>query len=153
MEMLVALVVVAIGLSLAVLAFRPDARRPLALEAERLALLLEQAGEESQLGGAPLAWQWHETGYNFLRRELTDAGPQWRPLREDDLFRPRELAGGARIVSARADARLLEPGARISLGPDGAQWLELELVLDDARAWVRRREDGPGYHHRVEQGG
>lgn len=149
MEMLVALVVVAIGLSAAVLAFQPDPRRPLALEAERLALLLEQARDESMMSGTALGWQWHEGGYRFLRRELTDGGSQWLAMPRDEIFRPRELPAGMRVYQVQADRLALGPGEPVSLGPDGVQHLALELALEDARALVSSRADSPGFEYRL----
>lgn len=132
--MLVALVVIGIGLSLVALSFRPDPRRPLALEADRLALLIEHAREESRLGGMPLAWEWRAEGYTFTRRELTDQGPVWLPLTGDDLFRPRDLPAGARILEVVLDGRQLAEGERVPLHDDGMQSLRLRMALEEARA-------------------
>lgn len=143
--MLVVLVVMAIGMSAVALAFRPDARRPLTQEAERLALLLEQAREESQLSGTPLAWEWREAGYSFVRRDLTDTGPQWLAVVDDDIYRQRTLPGGASIRQVVADSRLVAEGERVALNIDGVQHLEIELSLQDARAKVVSRPDGLGF--------
>lgn len=132
--MLVALVVVGIGLSAVALSFRPDPRRPLALEADRLAVLIEQAREESRLGGMPLAWEWRAEGYTFLRRELSDQGPLWLPITGDDIFRPRDLGAGARIVDVVVDGRPLAEGERVPLHDDGMQSLRLRMALEGARA-------------------
>jgi general secretion pathway protein H len=145
LEMLVVLVVMAIGMSAVALAFRPDARRPLAQEAERLALLLEQAREESQLSGTPLAWEWRPDAYSFVRRDLTDNGPQWLVVVDDDIYRTRTLPGGASIRQVLADDRLVAEGERVALNIDGVQRLEIELRLQDARAKVVSRPDGHGF--------
>jgi len=141
-EMLVALVVLAVGVAGAVLAFRPDQDRQLGQEAERLALLLEQAEEESWLGGMPLAWVAREDGYEFQRRELTVDGPGWITVRGDDLFHPRALPALARIQWVRADGRVLGYGERAVLGGQGAQQLTVGLSLGEARMQVERRPDG-----------
>ena len=142
LEMLVALVILAVGVSAAVLAFRPDQGRQLNQEAERLALLLEQAEEESWLGGMPLAWVVREDGYEFQRRELTIDGPGWVTVRGDDLFRPRALAGIARIQWVQADGRELAFGDRAVLGGQGVQQISVGLALGEARARVERQADG-----------
>ena len=142
LELLVALVILAIGLSGAVLAFRPDQDRQLGLEAERLALLLEQAEDESALGGMPLAWVARADGYEFQRRELTVDGPGWVTVRGDDLFHPRVLPGVARIQWLRADGRVPGYGERVVLGGQGIQQLAVGLVLGDARLRVERYPDG-----------
>lgn len=143
--MLIVLVVMAVGLSAVALSFRPDARRPLAQEAERLALLLEQAREESQLSGTPLAWEWRADGYSFVRRDLTDSGAQWRPVVDDDIYRTRTLSGGASIRQVRADQAPVAEGERVALNSDGVQQLEIELSLQDARTRVMSTPDGRGF--------
>ncbi|MDD5366734.1 MAG: prepilin-type N-terminal cleavage/methylation domain-containing protein [Gallionellaceae bacterium] len=142
LELLVALVVMAIGVSGAVLAFRPDPGRQLGQEAERLALLLEQAEDESYLGGVPLAWVAREDGYEFQRRELTVDGPGWLTVRGDDLFHPRLLPALARIQEVRADGRDLGLGDRVMLGGQGIQQLAVEMTLGEATVRVERRLDG-----------
>jgi general secretion pathway protein H len=153
LEMLVALMIVAIGLSVATLALKPDDRRPLVQEAERLALLLEQAREESELSGTPLAWSWHPGGYAFLRRDLSDNGARWLTVTDDDIFRERLLPHGATIRQVRADGRLLAEGERLSLHGDGVQQVELDLALREARARVMTAPDGRGFAIRVEEAG
>jgi general secretion pathway protein H len=145
LEMLVVLVVMAIGMSAVALAFRPDARRPLAQEAERLALLLEQAREESQLSGTSLAWEWRAGGYTFVRRDLTDNGPEWLPVVDDDIYRARTLPGGATIRQVRADNGLVPEGGRVALNVDGVQRLEIQLSLQEARTQVVSEPDGRGF--------
>ncbi len=140
--MLVALVVIAVSLSVATLALTPDPRRPLAREAERLALLFEQAREESQLSGTPIAWQWHADGYSFVRRDLTDDGARWLVVSDDEMFRERQLPDTATILSVRADGRMLAPGDRLSLDTDGAQDVEVRLGLGEARARILATGDG-----------
>jgi general secretion pathway protein H len=151
LEMLVALVILAIAMSGVVLAFRPDHGRQLGQEAERLALLLQQAEEESWLGGMPLAWVAREDGYEFQRRELTIDGPGWITVRGDDLFRPRALPGLGRIQWVRADGRELGFGERAVLGGQGLQQLAISLTLGEARRRVERRPDGR-YDHAGEPG-
>jgi general secretion pathway protein H len=142
LEMLVALVVIAIGVSGVMLAFRPDQGRQLGQEAERLALLLEQAEEESVLGGMPLAWVPGEAGYEFQRRELSVEGPAWMTVRGDDLFHPRALPGLAHILWVRADGRELGYGERVVLGVQGIQQITVGLSLGEARMRVERLPDG-----------
>lgn len=151
--MLVALAIVAVGLATVVLSLKPDPRRMLALEAERLALLLDQAREESRLSGTPLAWQWRPDGYVFLRRELTDNGASWLAMTEDEIFRPRALPDGARIERVEADGLSVALGDRVALYGDGAQRLELDLSLEDARARITSADGRSGDSLRIEARG
>lgn len=134
LEMLVALAIVAIAIGSATLALRPDEQRRVNDEAERLALLLEQAREESELGGMPLAWAATATGYEFQRRELTEAGSAWNVVRGDDLLRPRAWPLGLRIEHQEAAGRVVAQGERIRLEADVT--LRMELALGPARARV-----------------
>lgn len=134
--MLVVLVVMGVAVGGSVLAMRPAETRQLATEAERLALLLDMASEESRLGGMPLAWVGAPEGYAFQRRELTGAGPAWTLLQEDSLLHPRTLPAGLAVASVAADGRPLDIGSRLDLGPLGVRHLVIELALGDARSRI-----------------
>ena len=135
MELLVVLVIISIGISSVVIALQPDSRGAVRQEGDRLAALLELADEESNLGGAPLAWVGREDGYEFQRRILTDLGPDWVVVRGDDLLHPRQLPGTA-IRSIRLDDTDLAFGQRVPLGSKGAHRLEVVLAQGDARARI-----------------
>jgi len=142
LEMLVALVILAIGMATAVIALRPDESRLLGTEADRLALLLEQAREESAIGGMPLAWIAREDGYEFQRRELTETGPSWNVIRVDDLFHPRDLPVGLHIRSVEMDGHPVDFGQRVALGADGVQKLTVEMSGGEARSRVASAGEG-----------
>jgi general secretion pathway protein H len=141
MEMLVALVIMALAVAGATLSLRPDDSRRLANEAARLALLLEQAREESALGGMPLAWVAAEDRYEFERRGMSRNGPEWTVLRGDDLLRPRQLPDGLRIVRMEADGRPLVFGERLNLGLQGARRVVIELAFGPERTRVHSRDE------------
>jgi hypothetical protein len=136
MELLIVLVIIAIGVSTAVIALRPDPRGMVREEGDRLAILLGLAGEESSLGGMAMAWVGREDGYEFQTRELTDLGPDWRVVRGDDLLHPRQLPNGASIRGIRVDGKALELGQRVALGNRGALELSVEIGLGEARARI-----------------
>lgn len=135
-EMLVALLVFAIALGGASLVLRPDPSRLLAAEAERLALLLAQAKEESELSGSSLAWVAGELQYEFARRELTESGPQWRSLGDDALFRLHKLPQGMRLRVIEADGRILALGEPLDLGLLGPQAVRIRLAIGDLQAEI-----------------
>lgn len=143
-EMLVALLILAIAIGGASLALRPDSARQLETEGQRLALLLAQAREESELGGMPLGWVGHAQSYAFERRELGESGPVWRALGGDPLFRPRTLPSGMHIRAILVDGRPLPPGERIDLSPAGAQRVQIELALGALR--TRVLGEGESFH-------
>jgi general secretion pathway protein H len=140
LEMLVVLVIIGIGISTAVIALRPDPRAVVREEGNRLADLLGLASEESDLGGAPLAWIGRDGGYEFQSRELTDQGPDWVVVRGDDLLHPREFPAGTLILSIRMDGQALDLGQRVPLGRLGAHDLSVEIALGDARARITGQE-------------
>lgn len=142
LEMLVALVVMAVAIAAASLALRPDDARQLAGEAERLALLLAQARDESELGGRKLAWVGAEDRYGFERREMTGNGPSWSVLHGDDLLHPRRLPEGFSIRRIEADGRLLAYGERLHLDPLGARVVLIELAMGQARTLIRSVDEG-----------
>lgn len=141
MEMLVALVIMALAVAGASLTLRPDDARQLANEAARLAMLLEQAREESALGGMALAWVAEEDRYEFERRGISRSGPEWTVVRGDELLRPRQFPGGLRISRIEADGRPLVFGERLNLGLQGAQRVMIELAYGQERTRVHSRED------------
>jgi hypothetical protein len=143
MEMLVALVIMALALALAgaSLTLRPDDSRQLATEAARLAMLLEQAREESALGGMALAWVAEEDRYEFERRGISRSGPEWAVVRGDDLLRPRQFPGGLHISRIEADGRPLVFGERLNLGLQGAQRVMIELAFGQERTRIQSRDD------------
>jgi general secretion pathway protein H len=94
LEMLVVLVIAGILVGLASLQLSRNPRTDLNEEAQRLALLLESAGDEAQVRARPIAWQPIDGGFRFDIR--TQDG--WRPIR-DDLLRARRWEGGVTGVT------------------------------------------------------
>lgn len=142
MELLVVLVIIAIGVSATVIALRPDPRGMVREEGDRLAVLLGLASEESSMGGMAMAWVGREDGYEFQTRELTDMGPEWRVVRGDDLLHARQLPNGTTIRGIRVDGKALELGQRVDLGNRGAIELSVEIGLGDTRARITGAEGG-----------
>jgi type II secretion system protein H len=135
-ELLVVLVIISVGLSVAVIALRPDSRAVVRQEGDRLAALLGLANEESGVNGMPLAWIGNESGYEFQARELTDQGPDWIVIRGDDLLHPRQLPAGTTIRSIRVDGQTLEFGQRVPLGNRATHDLSVEIRLGEDRVRV-----------------
>ena len=135
-ELLVVLVIISVGLSVAVIALRPDSRAVVRQEGDRLAVLLGLAGEESGVNGMPLAWVGNERGYEFQARELIDQGPDWTVIRGDDLLHPRQLPNGTTIRSIQLDGQPLGFGQRIPLGNRATHDLSVEIALGEDRVKV-----------------
>lgn len=141
LEMLIALVIAAVAIASVTLALKPDDRRILADEADRLALLMEQAREETALGGLPIAWVASEHGYEFQQRELAETGANWQVIRGDDLLRPRSLPTGMLIRAVRVDQIELAQGERVALSDDNPRRISVELALGSLLRIVELGDD------------
>ena len=97
LEMLVVLVIVGLLVAVVTLAPSRNRRTDLAEEAQRLANLLESAGDEAQVRSMPIAWQPVGGGYRFVQR--TESGA-WAPM-PDDLYRARRWGAEVTGVSVR----------------------------------------------------
>lgn len=105
LELLVALVVMSIAISLVMLNIAPDERTQLRNEAERLALLLENAALEARVSGRPLAWSSTRSGYLFWRKNDYN---DWVRIDDNDLFRSRNLPEGMTINEVRVEDQVLK---------------------------------------------
>ncbi len=115
LEMLVALAVASIILSMATLHLMPTAQSVLREESKRLAFLMENGAMSSQAGGQPLAWSGTGSTYRFWRR--TKEG-EWVRIERDNLLHPRVLPDTVRIGEVSFNGRRVEPGALVVLSPE-----------------------------------
>lgn len=97
LEMLVVLVIAGLLVALVTLAPSRNRRAELEEEAQRLASLLESAGDEAQVRSTVIAWQPVEGGYQFFERTQTGA---WAPMAEG-LFRPHRWTTDGTSASIR----------------------------------------------------
>ncbi len=111
-EILVVLVVMGITLGLAAVQLMPDSRAVLRDEAQRLALLLENAGMEARASGRPLAWSAEKGGYLFWNKN--DYG-EWVRIDNDELFGVRTLPDGIAIAEVSVELQPLKAGEIMSL--------------------------------------
>ena len=111
-ELLVVMVVMGIALSMVVVQLMPDDRATLREEAQRLALLLENAGMEARASGKPLAWSGEKNGYRFWKKNEYN---EWVRLDDDAMFRPHTLPDGLGIAAVSVETQPLQPGELISL--------------------------------------
>lgn len=115
LEMLVALVVASIMLTVATLNLMPNAQTVLHDESQRLAFLMENGAMSSQAGGQPLAWSGTGNSYRFWTRTRDGA---WERIERDNLLHPRTLPDAVRIGKVSFDGRSIEPGSLIVLSPE-----------------------------------
>ncbi|WP_111928977.1 type II secretion system minor pseudopilin GspH [Paraburkholderia bryophila] len=136
LEMMVVLLIV--GLLVAVVALAParNRRTELAEEAQRLASLLESAGDEAQVRSTPMAWQPIAGGYRFYRR--TDDGA-WQPV-ADELFSPHRWSTDVTGVSVRYTGSN-EPVSRVVFGDES---IGVPVTITLSSAGVRLLVVGTG---------
>lgn len=115
LEMLVALVIAGIMLSVATLQLMPNAQTVLRDEAQRLTFLLENGALSAQSGGQPLAWSGSGNSYRFWKR---NADGIWERIERDALLHARELPQDVHIGELSFNGHRLEPGALIVLSPE-----------------------------------
>ncbi|MDD2701492.1 MAG: type II secretion system protein [Sideroxydans sp.] len=115
LEMLVALVVASIMLTVVTLNLMPSTQSVLREEAKRLAFLLENGAMAAQAGGQSLAWSGSGNSYRFWKR--TREG-DWLRIERDNLLHPRTLPPDMHIGTVSFDGRRLEPGALVMLSPE-----------------------------------
>lgn len=111
-ELLVVLVVMSMALGMIVAQLMPDDRAALREEAQRLALLLENAGMEARTSGRSMAWAAEKNSYGFWKKN--DYG-DWVRLEGDAMFRSRTLPPGIDIGEVSVETQPLKPGEHISL--------------------------------------
>lgn len=134
-EVLVVLVIVGIMVGLVSVRMMPDDEHVLRDEAERLALLLEQARDQAVASGAPIAFSVEQGRYRFW---ALDADNQWTPREGDDLLQDRPLPGGVQLAALQVNQASLAAGGRLMFSPSGSSApFTADLVLNAAHARIR----------------
>lgn len=134
-EVMVAVVIVAVLASIVVVNAMPDDAALARREGRRLAALLELAFAEARASGQSLAWLPEGNGYSFWRR---NEDGEWGRFPESSVYRPRSIGASAEIRNVMVDARVLPPGERVELSPyGGGGAIEATIVGGDARITLR----------------
>lgn len=117
-ELLVVMVVMGIALGAVVLQLLPDERSILREEAQRLALLLENAGLEARASGRSLAWTVDQNNssrndtYRFWQKNEYS---EWIKIEHDPAFRARALADGVQVAKVSIEDQPLPAGELLVL--------------------------------------
>ena len=96
-ELLVVLVIIGIIITMATLAVGNGRDATLKTEAQRVATLVDLAGDEATLQGRELGLQFTQTGYRFLflqPAQSADKPAQWLPITDDRELRRRQFPSG-----------------------------------------------------------
>ncbi len=134
------MVVVLIGLTttLVLLNVAPDDRSLVRGEADRLALLIEQARDEAIGTGSSIAWQAQPGGYRFLRR---DPARQWQVV-SDAPFAPQRFPPGVALTGIELRAHAATAAEPVVFSPLGT-FPALRLHLSAGAIRLRVRADTP----------
>lgn len=115
-ELLVVLVVIGISLGMVLPQLMPDNRAQLRTEAQRLALLLENATLEARASGRTLGWSGEQAHYRFWQKNDYN---DWVSIDESSPFRPRVLPDGIIIGAVTLENSLLKPSEHLALSAAG----------------------------------
>ena len=115
-EILVVLVILAVGAGLAVVALAPDPHAAARREAQRFAGALEYAAARAQWRAETLAVDAAGAQIRFWRREGTD---EWRLVTDDDVLAARTLADEVVAAPQTYAGRPLAPHTLVPLRPSG----------------------------------
>lgn len=131
-EMLVVLVVIGIIVAMIGVNLAPDPRQALATEAQRLALLLEQARDEAMSSGSSIAFSAEQQHYSFWQRQAepgADGTRSWKEHSDSELFHPRQLSGSITVNDLRINQQVADKGTqKIIFTPSGVM-LPFRLTL------------------------
>ena len=133
LEVLVVLLILGVCAGLIGTLARPDARDALRIEAERLAMVLELAADESRLTGKPIVWTAAETpGGMQYRFERWGDDTGWSEAR-DYLLRARSLPAGMTLSDLRIETLQAPFGMRLEFGALGPPAYDLRIAQGETR--------------------
>lgn len=139
-EILVVLVIIGIIVGLASLNLMPDDKRVLTMEAQKLALLFEQAHDEAIVSGKEIAWSVEGDKARFWHK---DDQAKWVINSGDDLFRERDLAPGVKLKEMQINSVKSAMNELLIFSPGGMNMpFTLNLGLNDARISVMSDSQG-----------
>ena len=142
-ELLVVMLLIVIVLGVAGLTLYSSEGRTLRGEAQRLALLIETAQQESVLRGKVLVLAFAGQGYEFM---TLDAQGELVPVSGDDLLRPRIFPAGisvADISIPEMQSAKSEDRPQLILSPTGERAeFSITLIHEDMQATVEGSADG-----------
>lgn len=139
-EILVVLVIIGIIVGLVSINLMPDDKRVLTTEAQKLALLFEQARDEAIISGKEIAWSVEGDKTRFWRKD--DQG-KWILSSGDDLFRERDLAPGVKLAELQINSVKAAMNERLIFSPGGMNRpFKLALGLNASRVSIAGDNQG-----------
>lgn len=133
-EVMVVLLLIAIGTAAATSAVRSWQRTD--SEIERLALAIETAGERARVRGVPIRFESVRHGYRFSRLDTTG---NWQPIADEPLFAERALPTQTTITRMTREGRPVSEG--LVFGSDVVLY-EVEVVSAEGVATLSGQVSG-----------
>lgn len=146
-EMLVVLVVIGIVVAMIGVNLAPDPRQALETEAQRLALLLEQARDEAMSSGSSMAFSAEGQDYRFWQRQAdpdTDGSRPWKEHGDNELFRPRRLSDAIAVNELRINQQATDKGAQKIIFTPSGMMLPFRLTLSSGKQRIVIKGNGMG---------
>lgn len=131
-EVLVVLVILGVVVAMIGVNFAADPRHSLDTEAQRLALLLEQARDEAMSSGSSIAFSAEQQRYSFWQRQTepgADGTRPWKAHGDSELFRPRQLSGAITVNELRINQQAADKDAQKIVFPPSGVMLPFQLTL------------------------
>lgn len=136
LELLVVLVVIAIGTAMVSARLLPDDQRLLDQDAERLAQILSVAQEQSAVKAETMVFMVTDSGFQFA---VMGSGNTLRPLR-DDLLGPRKWQLPDTRIRIESNGLAID---RLPITPEpGLDRILIELSSKQAKCLIARRFSG-----------
>lgn len=133
-ELLVVIVIIGIIVGLTTVQLMPGERGNLKEEAERLALLIENARLDAYASGQNLAWSGHVNKYIFSQK---NAYGDWIDIQDDNMLRPRTLPNGMFISKINVESIPLKEKDKLLLSSSSLPLpFEIELSSGDYRIQI-----------------
>jgi len=133
-EILVVLVIIGITVAMVSINLMPDDKRVLTTEAQKLALLFEQARDEAIISGKEIAWSVEGDKTRFWHKD--DKG-KWTPVSGDELFRERDLAPGVKLLELQINSVKAAMNERLIFSPGGMNMpFKLDLGLNTSHVSI-----------------
>jgi general secretion pathway protein H len=136
-EVVVVMLVIVIVLGIVSVNLEPDRNSVVRDEANRLALLLQTAQQESILQGKVIGVVIERQGYSFLA--LNDKG-EFKPLSQDDVLYPRPLPSDIAITSVEIDGAPETDKPRLILLPTGELTVFTVTLSRGTTHWIVKGE-------------
>ncbi|MBZ0105227.1 MAG: type II secretion system minor pseudopilin GspH [Sulfuricella denitrificans] len=136
-EMLVVLVIIGIVVAMIGVNLAPDPRQTLETEAQRLALLLQQARDDAMTNGTRIAFSAEKQEYRFWiapggsMETQGETAREWQAHPDQELYRPRSLAGAIRFEEMRINQQPVDSHLQKIVFTPSGMTLPFRITLSD----------------------